>query len=261
MAWRTRRADGSPDGPDLVDVGAATDAGPRPDNQDRLHVDHRLAVLSDGMGGYEGGATAAELTVAAVSDALGSPVTGGPDRQAVAAAFTAANDAVRNGRSDGSDHAQMGATLTVAVLLDGTVDASRWRVANVGDSPGFLVDARGTTLVTVDDTVPGQLLRVGAISETDALTHPYRHMVLHAIGVESTVDADQVEVELGAGEAIVLVSDGVSDILGPAEIGAVTRSAPTAAGSARALVDRAIAGGSTDNATAIVVRHVASSRG
>src|SRR5437870_2522764 len=57
-----------------VDVGGASHPGPRPDNQDRFRVSADLAVLSDGMGGYTGGALAADLSVAAAVRTLqGAP--------------------------------------------------------------------------------------------------------------------------------------------------------------------------------------------
>ena len=107
--------------------------------------------------------------------------------------------------------------------------------------------------------MPGRLLREGVITEAEAVAHPYRHMVLHAIGVEADVEADISGVELTAGDAIVLTSDGLSDVLEVDEIGRLALAGASAVDAAAALADAAIASGAADNVTAVVLRHVASS--
>ena len=119
-----------------------------------------------------------------------------------------------------------------------------------------------TSRITVDDTVPARLLHDGVITEAEADTHPYRHMVIHAVGVEpTTVDVAPVLVELEAGDSIVLLSDGVSDVLDVDEIGRLVRAGATAQAAADAVADGAVDRATGDNATLVVVRHVASSTG
>src|SRR5690606_13757329 len=61
-----------PGDPGPVEAGWATATGPRPDNQDRVAVGSRWAVVGDGVGGQEGGAVAAELAVEAAAGVLAS---------------------------------------------------------------------------------------------------------------------------------------------------------------------------------------------
>jgi serine/threonine protein phosphatase PrpC len=66
----TDRAGGGIETPAL-DISGASHVGGRDDNQDRFAIiDGRVGVLADGMGGYAGGALAAELTVQAVTERL-----------------------------------------------------------------------------------------------------------------------------------------------------------------------------------------------
>jgi serine/threonine protein phosphatase PrpC len=251
---RTRSAS-----PNWLDAGGASRRGRRDENQDRWLLRAGLGVVSDGMGGYRGGATAAELTVAGFVAGLHEDQGRGRCAAALRAGFQRANDDVRRGQELDEALGQMGATLTVAVLVDGDVDRSCWLVANVGDSPAIRAGAGRSVQITTDDTVPGLLLRDGAITEAEALAHPYRHVVLHAIGVEPDVEVEVTEIEVAAGDALVLVSDGVSDVLDVDEIGRSVSAASSATEAAERLADAALAHGTSDNVTALVLRHVASS--
>lgn len=238
-----------------MDVGSATDTGPRPDNQDRCAVSPGWAIVSDGVGGHAGGGLAAELTVEAVASVLDA--AGTVDEQVLARAADAANDAVRTGRRDDPAVGDMGATLTVAAAVSIGADESRWLVASVGDSPAWRVTATGAERLTQDHTLAAELARAGAITEADAARHPGRHVIIRSIGAEDRVEPDIGGTALRPGEALVLASDGLSDVVEAAEIHAVTTHAASAADAASRLVAAALARDASDNVTAAVVRHVA----
>ena len=250
-----------------IDAACASVAGKRPDNQDRCAVRPGLGVVSDGVGGHAGGARAAELTVAAVLEVLaGGPEGGGVDPSAVddtllAQAIGRANGVVRGGRRRDPSVAAMGATVIVAAAtcLDAAAGRSRWLVAHVGDSPGWLVSAGGGTRLTHDHTLAAELLRAGSLTPADADRHPGRHVLSRSIGGEQHVRPDVAAVELGPGDQLVLASDGVADVLDAAGVAAAVAGAGSAEDAARALVDAALAAGTTDNVTTVVLRQVASS--
>ena len=245
--------------PGFIDSGMASDVGGRQENQDRAFVSHTLGMVSDGMGGYTGGAKAAELTVTAVGEALAGLMGNQIDEAALAHAFEKANDAVRKGRRFEPDKAQMGATLTLAALVRGDHSESVWLIAHVGDSPAFLVMSPEAVPITIDHTVPAQMVSTGALSSADAEVHPYRHVLLRAIGTEAEVHVDLAEVHLAAGDALLIASDGLSNELLPADILPIVAAAPDAASAAGALVREAVARGASDNVTAVVLRHLVSS--
>ena len=247
-----------PDGSDgaghpaaAVDAAWATAAGPRPDNQDLADATPRWAVVSDGAGGLPGGATAARLAVEAAVARLAS----GPlDRAAVEAAIADAHRAVRAGQAADPELATMAATLTLAAAGSVGAGGSRWHVANVGDSPAWLVSGDGTTRVSREDNLAAELVRTGAISPDEARRHPGRHVVTQAMGTTAAVTFSPVTVPLRPGDALVLASDGI-EALTEAAIMEVVDGAPDAQQAARRLVDAALAAGATDNVTVAVVRH------
>ena len=81
-------------------------------------------------------------------------------------------------------------------------------LANVGDSPAWVVTAAGAEQVSVEHTVAAELSRAGALSPEALATHPQRHVVTRAMGIEPQVLADARSVELEAGHWLVMASDG-----------------------------------------------------
>lgn len=242
-----------PDDPVPVDLAGATHVGGRDENQDRFAiVEPTLAVLSDGMGGHFGGALAAQLSVDATTQFLKGRAD--LDEDEIRAAFEESNERVRVEREKRVEETRMGATLTVAVPAEGDVD--EWLLGHVGDSPAYLVTSTMISQITDDHTVAGELVRNGAITGAAAAVHPQRHVLLRAIGVEDSVTPDIQRVHLDPGNALVLVSDGVSDVVALSEVREIVCSACSSAEAAEALVTKAVELESTDNCTAVVVRRL-----
>jgi len=232
-----------------VNYGWATATGPRPDNQDRCAAGPTWAVVSDGAGGQPGGALAATLTVDAVWSRL---ATAGPapDEALVLRAVDAAHLAVRDGQAADARVATMAATLTLAVAAQ--PGGRLWLLANVGDSPAWLVGPGGAVRVTEDHNAAAELVRAGVLTAEEGRRSPGRHLITRAIGATEAPAADLAVVPVPPGGRLVLASDGLGVLDGAAimEVVADTPEPPTIA---RRLVAQALAAGATDNVTAAVV--------
>ena len=232
-----------------VTHGWATATGPRPDNQDRCAAGPTWAVVSDGAGGQPGGALAATLTVDAVGSRL---ATAGPapDEALVLRAVDAAHEAVRDRQAADGRVATMAATLTLAVAVE--PGGRLWLVANVGDSPAWLVGPTVAVRVTEDHNAAAELVRAGVLTAEEGRRSPGRHLITRAIGAAEAPAADIALVPLPRGGRLVLASDGIGVLNGEAimEVVADTPEPPTIA---RRLVAEALAAGATDNVTVVVV--------
>jgi protein phosphatase len=254
--FRSLAPDGAAGRRGVVDAGSATATGPRPDNQDRVAVGSRWAVISDGAGGHAGGALAAQLTVDAAVARL-QAARGALDERAAVQAVADADAAVRAGRDDGAV-STMAATLTLAVAVEVGVDGSSWSLLNVGDSPAWHLTARGLVRVTEEDNVAAELLRAGAITAEEARNHPGRHLITRSMGSLDTVTVSPVAVTLAPGDALVLASDGI-EVVGESAMMELMSATPTpgtgdASWYARRLVYAALAQHTTDNVTVAVIR-------
>ena len=232
-----------------VTHGWATATGPRRDNQDRCAAGATWAVVSDGAGGQPGGALAATLTVDAVGTRL-ARAGPAPDEALVIRAVDAAHAAVRDRQAADARVATMAATLTLALAAE--PGGRLWLLANVGDSPAWLVGPAGAVRVTEDHNAAAEMVRAGVLTAEEARRSPGRHLITRAIGAAEPPAPDVALVPLPPGGRLVLASDGLGVLDGEAimEVVADTPEPPTIA---RRLVAEALAAGATDNVTAVVV--------
>ena len=222
--------------------GALTDIGlHRKTNEDTFVVAPPLFAVCDGMGGAQAGEVAsglaAETLAAAVAD--GRPLLAAAE-QANAAVFQRANDDI--------EHTGMGTTLTAVVLAGDT-----GLFVHIGDSRAYLL--RGGTLeqLSVDHSLVGEMVRDGRLSEEEAASHPHRSILSRALGTEPLARIDEFEVDLRAGDVLLLCSDGLSGAVPPEAISkALGRADPDDA--AAKLIAEARKHGGPDNITAVVLR-------
>jgi len=211
-----------------------------------------LWVVADGMGGHAAGEVASRVATEA---ALGSWSGGTPQppstalRNAVRTANTAVYDA-------GTEVGRRGMGTTMVAL---TLAGSDALVANVGDSRAYRVRAGDCTQLTSDHTRVSEMLRMRMISPEQAANHPARSMLTRSLGAELMVQVDIVKEPVHRGDVFILCTDGMWNVISRSELadvaGALDRGElPTTAGAAEQLVSTAIARGTADNVTAVVVR-------
>jgi protein phosphatase len=243
--------------PATFEVGAVTDIGRlRQNNEDSLAVRRidgggglwQLWVVADGIGGGMQGELASELAVNAVVEHLSRGRWTDPG-DALAAAFAVANRRVRErAASDGLPTA-MGSTLVAALVAE---DRHEAYLANVGDSRAYLISRDAIRPLTEDHSLAAAQVAVGKMSEAEAERSMIRHILTRGIGVEEHVTADVFgPVALGAGDRLLLCTDGLHGMLSDGEIGRVAHERPTSE-LAEALVEAANAAGGRDNVTVIV---------
>ncbi|HMH06229.1 MAG TPA: protein phosphatase 2C domain-containing protein, partial [Terriglobales bacterium] len=87
-----------------------------PDDQ-QFPLKGRLAIVADGMGGYEGGQEASRIAVEAIEEAYANAVAGDP-RSWLIAGFQSAHSRIQEYAGKYPDLHGMGTTCTAMALLD-----------------------------------------------------------------------------------------------------------------------------------------------
>jgi protein phosphatase len=129
-------------------------------------------------------------------------------------------------------------------------------VGHVGDSRAYLGRAGDLIRLTRDHTYAQHLADRGIIPQEEVTTHRLRHVLTRALGeFGQTVEADVQQVRLDEGDQVLLCTDGLTDMVDDADIGAALRTAGTAGDACRALVDMALANGGKDNVTVVLARY------
>jgi protein phosphatase len=107
----------------------------------------------------------------------------------------------------------MGTTLT-AVLVHG----GRAHLVHAGDSRCYMFRDGQLRQLTDDHSWIAEQLRSGAISEAEAKSSKFRHVITKSIGFERDTEADMKSVPVSAGDCFLLCSDGMSNYVEHGEL-------------------------------------------
>ena len=246
-----------------IESAGLTDVGKkRKGNEDALLVNDELGlyIVADGMGGHQAGEVASKLVVDSIRDYMKRFANSNNleeledidsalsiEANRILAGIQLSNRLVHEMANSQEDFRGMGSTVSVLYFNDQSLIA-----ANVGDSPIYLIHKGKIELLSEPHTV---LAEHRAIDPEGAkrLGSEYKHMLTRAMGTEQTVRANICEIPIFRDDALVISSDGLSDLVNPEEVlGVVTGDGTQNA--CQALVDLANSRGGTDNITVIVVK-------
>ena len=236
-------------------AAGATDPGRLRDrNEDRFHSDpaRGLFLVIDGVGGQAAGEKAAETALALVRARLERETGTVEDR--VREAIGLANDEIYRLASLHAEWKGMACVLTIAVVTNGEVV-----VGHVGDARLYKLRGGGIEKLTHDHSPVGEREDAGELSERDAMQHPRRNEVYRDVGSEPHEPDDPGFIDVRrhrfeADAALLLCSDGLTDLVPSADIAAIVRDCAGYPGQVvRELIGAANAAGGKDNVTVVYV--------
>ncbi len=233
----------------------------RESNQDvaswqvREDAEAALALVADGMGGYQGGEIASRLAAEAVLESLTArvfavdqahpPMT---EHDALMAAFALANERIHERRASETRLEKMGTTLVVA-----WVEGNTAHIAHVGDSRCYLLrDGKGRCL-TRDDTVVQNMIDDGSISEAEAPNVPFRNVLTRAVGAMEPLEITYSRQSLQPGDRLLLCSDGLTNSVSQLEWETLVQGADTDEAAVDALIDTALDNLAADNVSVVLL--------
>ncbi|MBE3574138.1 MAG: Stp1/IreP family PP2C-type Ser/Thr phosphatase [Firmicutes bacterium] len=228
-----------------MQIGYRTDIGKsRLTNEDRLLARPPLLAVADGMGGAQAGEVASEMAIHVLWEAAPG---GEPPQERLKQAILEANRRIFALANSDSRCAGMGTTLT-AVLLENHMAY----VGHVGDSRAYLVRGQHIRRLTQDQSVVGELMRLGYLSEAEAMVHPQRNILTQALGTEPHVQVELTQFPIEPGDRLVLCTDGLTSLVQDGEILDTLRQEREPQAAADRLVDLALDRGGYDNVTVVV---------
>ncbi|HYA05495.1 MAG TPA: protein kinase [Xanthobacteraceae bacterium] len=193
-----------------------------------------VAAIADGIGGAKGGRIAAETAVRGFLDGFCDLPETMEVPRAAARVLDSLNRWIYSEAHRTAETAGMGCTFTALVL--------RRRIAHVlhvGDSRAYRLRGNRLTCLTTDH------VREDGSGRSNILSR--------AIGVETEVRLDYAAQPMTLHDRFLLCSDGVHAFLSADDIAEILRERSASDDSARALVKAALAAGSSDNCTALVL--------
>ena len=226
-------------------AGACTDPGRvRRDNQDAYLScgSGGLFLVSDGMGGGEGGEQASRIVVHALSKAAQTPLKN------LSAIVDLAYQANQEILKFASEHHLRGMGATLAGIVLAPFQPTQGMLFFAGDSPCFRLRNRELTRLTTDHTVASAM----GIPEAQLARH-LQGVLTNAAGCGPNFFLETQMLEIHSQDQYMLCSDGISRQVSEPEIKQILTTGSSPEEKARALVDAALKHGGPDNATAVVV--------
>ena len=246
-----------------LEFASATDTGRvRSHNEDSvvLSPDFGLAILADGMGGYNAGEVASSIATTVIRETVESQLQS-PDSewqaqrmkyipQLLSDAVDLANAAILDAASDEPQFTGMGTTLVMALFHHDKVT-----LAHVGDSRAYRFRAGVLEQLTRDHSLLQEQIDAGLISVEWAQFSQNKNLITRAVGVDNMLEAEVREQMIEPGDIYLLCSDGLSDMLADRQIADVLATQGASLKLAtQELVARANEHGGRDNISVVLIR-------
>ena len=237
----------------------------RSHNEDSVFVDGDagIAVLADGMGGYNAGEVASGIAVNVVSNGMLPELRSGRELTKVDVGsglthaamllqqqIAAANKGIYEAAQARPECAGMGTTIVSAVFC-----GNRVSIGHIGDSRCYRLRGEKFEQLTHDHSLLQEQIDSGQLTPEQAKFSLNKNLVTRALGIEAIVPAEIVEYRVEANDVYLLNSDGLTDMVEPDVLHSIidAKRADLAEAAAE-LIDVANQNGGRDNISVVLVR-------
>jgi len=236
----------------------------RENNEDAALADEAngIAVLADGMGGYNAGEVASDMATKIICAELGRWLSDAGRqanvkevRKAMDICVHNANLAVFTAATQHAQYAGMGTTLVAGVFLD-----SRLVIGHIGDSRCYRSRQNQLVQITKDHSLLQEQLDAGLITPEQAAISANRNLVTRALGIDDFVQLEINDHAVEPGDLYLMCSDGLSDMVEDSFIARVMETDTTLEQKAKQLISSANACGGRDNITVLLIQANAGSK-
>lgn len=238
---------------------AQTDPGlTRENNEDAYSFDEAagVAVLADGMGGYNAGEVASSMASNIIKTEMSRWLAEAGDaasvqdmRRALEICVSNANTAVFRAAHDNSHYSGMGTTLVAGVFRGNDLI-----MGHIGDSRCYRLRKGELVQITRDHSLLQEQIDAGLLTPEQAALSMNKNLVTRALGVDDAVLLEVHEHVVEPGDSYLMCSDGLSDMVRDADIAKILQLPLNPEQKTKTLVDTANAHGGRDNITVLLVQ-------
>lgn len=227
-----------------------TDPGKvRTHNEDSLTIiknqeGEYLLAVADGMGGHSAGEVASSIAISYLSKKFKETFINLDKVGAVnwlRQCVTEINGLIFEYVKGHPESKGMGTTLVVALATKKYI-----LFGNIGDSSGLVLKDNVLHKVTYDHTLVNLLLKAGELTQEEAKDHPKKNVLMKALGTSDPVEMDIFDCDTNI-SAILLCSDGLTNMLDIYQIEQVLTSNLTEEEKVVKLIRKSNNRGGTDN--------------
>ena len=201
-----------------------TDVGMKRDHNEDSYLlapDMNLFVVADGMGGHAGGEMASGIAVRTVESHVREhkdliepdlnhegAIQDSPVAKLLSDAVRGACAAVFEKSREIRELEGMGTTTTTIIFHNNYAF-----VAHVGDSRAYLVREGRILQLSEDHSLVNEQLKAGLITDAQARQSRFKNIITRSVGFEADVEVDVIAVEVKSGDAFLMCSDGLCNLV------------------------------------------------
>lgn len=202
---------------DALQIVCQTDTGRvREHNEDNvdLRAEVGLVVLADGMGGYNAGEVASEMTTNSIVVGVAQRWTEdmGSDHERARALLqyeiSVANIDVFERAQTDSTCEGMGTTVLACLFHDNTIT-----VGHLGDSRLYRMRSEKLEQLSHDHSVLQEQIDLGLLTKAEARLSTHKNLVTRALGIEPDEQAEINQYPVELDDLYLLCSDGLYDMV------------------------------------------------
>lgn len=239
-------------------VGAKSDIGnTRKINQDTFYVSknekYPIYLVADGMGGHKAGEVASTMVKDIVVEHLGhNKIKLKKELQVlkiIKKAIEEANTKIYLKSLQDEEYQGMGTTIVVSYVGKKYV-----YIGHVGDSRAYIIKGEKIEQLTEDHSLVNRLIKMGNITKEEARSHPQKNIITRAVGTSSIIEIDLIRQEYEDGDILLLMSDGVTNMLSDEEIFKEFKTSMDLQNSCKEIIKKANDLGGFDNSTIVAIK-------
>ena len=235
---------------------AKTDLGKiRHVNQDYYIAENRkvgifpnLFLVADGVGSNRDSAFASKHCSDFVIDQLSLSKAGADFKDELAKAYRLANADLVYRIFANPEYRGMGTTMVLCTIIN-----DRAIVVNVGDSRCYHIGNYNIKQVTRDHSIAEELVYENAIERESEKYKELKSQLSRAFGAGKKIEPDFFDVDLMAGDYILLCTDGLSNMVSNERIYEIVNSEKAIEAKVEDLIDEANRNGGRDNIAIILI--------
>lgn len=194
-------------------------------NEDSVAVlpAYGLAILADGMGGYNAGEVASAMATSILQRELAADLADyyrthshkGNEQlhQMLQSHINKTNEIIFHASAIQSQYAGMGTTLVLALFRPGEMT-----VAHIGDSRMYRLRGDELAQMTRDHSLLQDQIDAGLVTPEQAKLSLNKNLLTRALGVDPVVEAEIRDYATREGDMYLMCSDGLTDMISDLDI-------------------------------------------
>lgn len=172
-----------------------------------------LLIVSDGMGGHKGGATASRLVVKSIKEHFENLPNNYDPIIELKKSFAIANDVISEESLKNYYLSEMGATACVVLVYNNTV-----YVCSLGDSRVYGYKDNKLIQITTDHSYVQRLFNDGIISADEIKDHPQKHIITKSLGAGLFFEPDVFSFDINSFDRYLVCTDGLTNYVDDKEL-------------------------------------------